>query len=339
MDDAELDFLSALQDTVKECRKVGYAPNRFAGMIGRSNPFDVVRSLLVGKDVSDGFTELYLKKRLDLSVEAIALRPEWQSYFSQAELETARQRLAKAGHIVSAIDEAPPTPANAAAIASLLAELEASKGDRAAGKRIRSGLGALGHYGGLLQRENDIERGISRSVSGSSKLTGVTPPVHSQLKRAEATSIIIPPVPDAEALLARIRSLTGLPERNHEDVVKDLLLRLGFDACVIVFQQGRIDLCVFTQDRKVAAVFKVKRTISLSPERDGARRQGMDYAGQTGSPIIVVTDGDLYEIYDRRKGHNYEAMLCGQFQLTAFRDTDTKALDILRPDSLQNVLV
>ena len=28
----------------------------------------------------------------------------------------------------------------------------------------------------------------------------------------------------------------------------------------------------------------------------------MDYADQTGAPMLVVTDADRYEIYDRRRG-------------------------------------
>jgi hypothetical protein len=39
----------------------------------------------------------------------------------------------------------------------------------------------------------------------------------------------------------------------------------------------------------------------------------MDYASQTGALIVVVTDGDRFEIYDRRKGLHYDAMLCGAF--------------------------
>ena len=138
-------------------------------------------------------------------------------------------------------------------------------------------------------------------------------------------------------MVERIRALQGLPERNHEDVVKDLLVRLGHDVAAIVFQKGRIDVCLLNKDRKAAAVFEVKRTIAVESERAGARRQGMDYASQTGALIVVVTDGDRYEIYDRRKGLDYDAMLRGKFRLSAFRETDIPVLDMLRPDAIGSV--
>jgi hypothetical protein len=213
-------------------------------------------------------------------------------------------------------------PANGAEVEALLAELAATNGDVAAGKRIRSRLRALGHLGGLRQRENDIERGMARSALS---------------KPAETEPVVLPPISDAAAFIERIRSLAGLPERNHEDVVKEFLTRLGHDPSAIVFQKGRIDVSVLTQDRKTAAVFEVKRTIAVESERVGGRRQGMDYAGQTGAPIVVVTDGDRYEVYDRRRGHDYDAMLSGKFQLTAFRESDSSVLNLLRVEQLRNV--
>jgi len=284
MDQAELDFQNALEAAINECHKIGYHPTGFMGMITSSGAFEAVRRLLDKHDGASGFTELLLKGRLDLSVEAIVLKPEWRTCFSPQELDTARRRLAEARYQAPWDD------------------------------------------GGTFASTNTAKlgRGTARSTVGPSKPD-------------EATPVVLPPIPDAEALITRIRSLVGLPERNHEDVVKELLLRLGFDASEIVFQKGRIDLCVLTQEGKTAAVFEVKRTIAGESERAGARRQGMDYSSQTGALIIVVTDGDRFEIYDRRKGHDYNAMLCGSFKLTAFRDTDAKTLDLLRPDNLRSV--
>jgi hypothetical protein len=145
---------------------------------------------------------------------------------------------------------------------------------------------------------------------------------------------ILPPIDGAEALLARIRLLPGLPERNHEDAVKDLLIRLGHGVSEIVFQVGRIDISVINRDKKSVAVIEVKRSIAKESELARARRQGMDYAGQKGAAVVVVTDGDRYEIYDRRK-LDYDAMFCGRFQLSAFQQEDCSALDLLRPSFLK----
>ncbi|MBS0189659.1 MAG: hypothetical protein JSR52_00785 [Planctomycetes bacterium] len=320
MDDDEFDFRAALQEVVNECRRIGYNPTGFMGMVTSSSAFEAVRTLLAKREPSDGFTTLWGKKRLDLTVEAIVLKPEWRSFFTPPERETARRRLAAAEYRAPWDNEEQPVIDNAQ-IESLLKELVASKGDRSAGKRVRTQLRKLGYHGGLRSRDIDIERGGGHAAIPNA--TSVT-----------AVPTILPPVSNPEGLLARIRSVAGLPERNHEDVVKDFLVALGFQADSIVFQQGRIDLCVLTQNRKTAAVFEVKRTIALESERTSARRQGMDYAMQTGALIVVVTDGDRYEIYDRRKGHDYDTMLSGKFQLSAYRESDTPFLDLLRPEQL-----
>ncbi len=57
----------------------------------------------------------------------------------------------------------------------------------------------------------------------------------------------------------------------------------------------------------------------------------MDYADQTGAPMLVVTDADRYEIYDRRRGLDFDTMLCGRFQLTQFEPAAGPVLDLLRP--------
>lgn len=148
------------------------------------------------------------------------------------------------------------------------------------------------------------------------------------------SSIILPPIPNAETFLKRIQSIIGLPERNHEDIVKEFLIRNGFDDASIIFQLGRIDLCIIGSNRKAFAVFEVKCNIAIKTEKTDALRKGIDYANQTGALIVVLTDGDRYEIYDRRRGHDYDSMICGKFQLTAFREADVSILQLLQPKNL-----
>jgi hypothetical protein len=58
-------------------------------------------SRLLWKDeVSDGFTTLWELKRLDLSVEAFVLRPEYEPLFTEAERGIARARLKEYGYPV-----------------------------------------------------------------------------------------------------------------------------------------------------------------------------------------------------------------------------------------------
>ena len=149
-------------------------------------------------------------------------------------------------------------------------------------------------------------------------------------KYQNKASTTLPPISDAEGLIARIQSVIGQPERNVEDVVKDLLLRLGHPVNRIVFQRGRIDLILQDDSGKPSFVFEVKRSIASEAERAAARRQAMDYACQTGAPFLVITDADRYEIYDRRRGLDFDAMFSGRFQLTHFDEASTQVLDLLR---------
>lgn len=162
--------------------------------------------------------------------------------------------------------------------------------------------------------------------------TEATPPVSEA--KADACVIpeaVVPPFEGAKSLLARIKTIADLPERNHEDVVKELLLLLGFDSASVVFQIGRIDVCLRLLAHCPLCIFEVKRSIAKTSKRDGALRQAMDYAHKNGTEMVVVTDGDRYEIYDRRKGRDYQSMFCGKFRLTDFRDDDTRYLDMIRP--------
>jgi hypothetical protein len=51
-------------------------------------------------DVSDGFTTLWELKRLDLSVEAFVLRPEYAPLFTEEERAIARARLRQYEYVV-----------------------------------------------------------------------------------------------------------------------------------------------------------------------------------------------------------------------------------------------
>jgi len=50
--------------------------------------------LLLAKDPADGFTKLWEKGRLDLSVEALVLKPQFAPLFDEATRQRARKRLA-----------------------------------------------------------------------------------------------------------------------------------------------------------------------------------------------------------------------------------------------------
>jgi hypothetical protein len=53
--------------------------------------------MLSSNQVSDGFTALWDARRLDLTVEALILEPEWLRLFTDQEREVARKRLCDYG--------------------------------------------------------------------------------------------------------------------------------------------------------------------------------------------------------------------------------------------------
>ncbi len=86
-------FERAMLDIFKEATKAGYRPTEFLKMINRDDPLSVAKRLIMSKSPSSGFTRLWELKRLDLTVEALALSDRWRYLFSQQELERAESRL------------------------------------------------------------------------------------------------------------------------------------------------------------------------------------------------------------------------------------------------------
>jgi hypothetical protein len=83
----------AIYDRAKA--ETGYVATRFRQMVLQKGGLATARDLLNGNknDVSEGFVQLALRQRLDLTVEALALRDEWANLFTEQELANARHRL------------------------------------------------------------------------------------------------------------------------------------------------------------------------------------------------------------------------------------------------------
>jgi hypothetical protein len=59
-------------------------------MLAERGGFVVARYLLSRRDVSDGFTSMQLKKRVDLTLECVVQKPEWRRFFTAQELSHAK---------------------------------------------------------------------------------------------------------------------------------------------------------------------------------------------------------------------------------------------------------
>lgn len=73
--------------------EAGYNATRFLQMVAERGGLETARQLLHAPAVSDGFTALWEKGRLDLSVEFRMLQPQFEDLFTEDEREIARQRL------------------------------------------------------------------------------------------------------------------------------------------------------------------------------------------------------------------------------------------------------
>jgi len=98
MQDLERRFHRAMigvYETAKDaCR---YNATRFLQMLSTRGGLATAKALLATRDPSEGFTKLWECGRLDLTVEAHVLKPEFAPLFTDKEKSTARRRLEEYG--------------------------------------------------------------------------------------------------------------------------------------------------------------------------------------------------------------------------------------------------
>jgi hypothetical protein len=92
-------FHAAMVEIFHEAkRQVGYNATYFLRMVTDLGGLAAARRLLHSPTVSDGFTALWERGRLDLSVEALVLQEHFRGLFTEQDLERARERLAEYGY-------------------------------------------------------------------------------------------------------------------------------------------------------------------------------------------------------------------------------------------------
>jgi hypothetical protein len=71
----------------------GYNASRFLAMVSEMGGVDAARTLLRSAHVSEGYTALWERGHLELTVEALMLEPRWRPLFTPEERDIARKRL------------------------------------------------------------------------------------------------------------------------------------------------------------------------------------------------------------------------------------------------------
>jgi hypothetical protein len=90
-------------------RELGYNAARFLQMLSDQGGLATAKQLLWSDQPSDGFTTLWSHGRLDLTVEAHVLLPEFVSLFTDEDRQRARERLERYGRREKGTPGAPPS--------------------------------------------------------------------------------------------------------------------------------------------------------------------------------------------------------------------------------------
>lgn len=93
----EAQFAQQLLENYRRGVEMGYNASYFRGMLAQYGALRAARRLLAAPAVSDGFAELWERGRMDLTVEAAVVAPEFACLFSVHEVAVAQQRLQQFG--------------------------------------------------------------------------------------------------------------------------------------------------------------------------------------------------------------------------------------------------
>ena len=96
----EVEFHEAMEDIYRRANEeAGYNPTVFRRMVADHGGLEAARRLINSEKVSDGYTALWERGRLDLTVEAmVTATPVFHSLFTTEELGVCRRRLREYGH-------------------------------------------------------------------------------------------------------------------------------------------------------------------------------------------------------------------------------------------------
>ena len=99
MTDLEKKFHREMVDIYQTAKKeVRYTPTRFMQLLSEKGGVAAAKQLIMKDGGTEGFGTLKMAGRLDLTVEAHVLKPEYAELFTEAELQVCRERLEKCGY-------------------------------------------------------------------------------------------------------------------------------------------------------------------------------------------------------------------------------------------------
>jgi hypothetical protein len=98
--EARAAFERAMKDVyIRAKKEANYTATYFLTMLSTYGGLETAHRLLASSEVSTGFTALFERGRLDLTVEALVVRSEFAGLFTDDEIDIARQRLHQLGYL------------------------------------------------------------------------------------------------------------------------------------------------------------------------------------------------------------------------------------------------
>lgn len=87
------DFEQQLEKNMNEVIEKIYRPQYFLNMVNELGYYQAAKKIASDKGISDGFTKLALKQRLDLSIESLVVDPKYSRIFTTEEIDNCRRKL------------------------------------------------------------------------------------------------------------------------------------------------------------------------------------------------------------------------------------------------------
>jgi len=122
-------------------------------------------------------------------------------------------------------------------------------------------------------------------------------------------------------------------ERAHESLVETFFINLGYSKHKEVqYRKGRIDISIVNNEKSMI-VIEVKKEWNLKAKNKSKElQQAYNYALETGTRYIILTNGDYYLFVDRLKGLSYKDNIVGEFELTSLKKEDYEIIQKLKKE-------
>lgn len=126
-------------------------------------------------------------------------------------------------------------------------------------------------------------------------------------------------------------------ERAHESLVETFFINLGYlKYKEVQYRKGRIDISIVNNEKSMI-VIEVKKEWNLKTKNKTKElQQAYNYALETGTRYIILTNGDYYLFVDRLKGLSFKDNIVGEFELTSLKKEDYEIIQKLKKEVVFN---